>query len=55
MRSMLAEAIDELDEKERHVLGLYYQEELTMKEVGLILMLANRAFRRLTAAIFTCA
>lgn len=37
MRSILAEAINELDEKERQVLGLYYQEEMTMKEVGLIL------------------
>lgn len=37
MRSLLAEAIEELDEKERRVLGLYYLEELTMKEVGVIL------------------
>lgn len=37
MRSFLAEAIDELDEKERQVLALYYLEELTMKEVGLIM------------------
>ena len=37
MRSILAQAIEELDEKERQVLGLYYLEELTMKEVGLIL------------------
>src|SRR5579863_7853587 len=37
MRAFLAGAIEELDEKERSVLGLYYLEELTMKEVGLIL------------------
>ena len=37
MRSILAHAIEELDEKERQVLGLYYLEELTMKEVGMIL------------------
>lgn len=37
MRAILAEAIHELDEKERQVLGLYYIEEMTMKEVGLIL------------------
>ena len=37
MRSLLAQAIEELDEKERQVLGLYYLEELTMKEVGMIL------------------
>ena len=37
MRALLAEAIEDLDEKERQVLGLYYLEELTMKEVGMIL------------------
>lgn len=37
MRAILAPAIEELDEKERQVLGLYYLEELTMKEVGVIL------------------
>jgi RNA polymerase sigma factor for flagellar operon FliA len=37
MRTLLAQAIEELDEKERQVLGLYYLEELTMKEVGVIL------------------
>jgi RNA polymerase sigma factor for flagellar operon FliA len=37
MRTLLARAIEELDEKERQVLGLYYLEEMTMKEVGAIL------------------
>jgi RNA polymerase sigma factor FliA len=37
MRTLLSEAIDGLDEKERQVLALYYLEELTMKEVGAIL------------------
>lgn len=37
VRSLLAQAINELDEKEQQVLGLYYLEELTMKEVGAIL------------------
>lgn len=37
MRTLLTQAIDELDEKERQVLGLYYLEELTMKEVGVLL------------------
>jgi len=41
MRTLLAEAIEELSEKERHVLGLYYLEELTMKEVGAILDLGE--------------
>jgi RNA polymerase sigma factor for flagellar operon FliA len=35
MRDLLTRAIGELPEKERHVLVLYYFEELTMKEVGL--------------------
>lgn len=37
IRNLLAGAISELDDKERQVLALYYLEELTMKEVGVIL------------------
>lgn len=37
MRTRLADAIDDLPEKERMVLTLYYFEELTMKEIGLTL------------------
>lgn len=37
MRDLLARAIEELPEKERQVLSLYYFEELTMKEVGIVL------------------
>jgi len=37
MRQMLIDAIEELPEKERMVLTLYYYEELTMKEIGLTL------------------
>jgi RNA polymerase sigma factor for flagellar operon FliA len=37
MKQLLADAIDELPEKERMVLTLYYYEELTMKEIGLTL------------------
>jgi RNA polymerase sigma factor for flagellar operon FliA len=52
MRSLLAEAIEELDEKERHVLGLYYLEELTMKEVGVILDIGESRVSQIhTAAI----
>jgi RNA polymerase sigma factor for flagellar operon FliA len=36
-RQMLAAAIAELPEREQQVLALYYQEELTMKEVGAVL------------------
>jgi len=37
MKQRLADAIDELPEKERLVLTLYYYEELTMKEIGVTL------------------
>ena len=37
MKQRLADAIDELPERERLVLTLYYFEELTMKEIGLTL------------------
>jgi RNA polymerase sigma factor for flagellar operon FliA len=37
MKQRLADAIDELPEKERMVLTLYYYEELTMKEIGITL------------------
>lgn len=37
MKQCLIDAIDELPEKERLVLTLYYYEELTMKEIGLTL------------------
>jgi RNA polymerase sigma factor for flagellar operon FliA len=37
LRTLLAEAIEELEGKERQVLALYYLEELTMKEVAIIL------------------
>jgi len=52
MRGLLAEAIQELEEKERHVLGLYYLEELTMKEVGVILDIGESRVSQIhTAAI----
>jgi len=52
LRNLLASAIDELDEKERHVLGLYYLEELTMKEVGVILDIGESRVSQIhTAAI----
>lgn len=37
LKQRLAEAIEELPEKERIVLTLYYYEELTMKEIGVTL------------------
>ena len=37
MRALLTQAIEDLEPRERQVLGLYYLEELTMKEVGVLL------------------
>jgi RNA polymerase sigma factor for flagellar operon FliA len=37
MRSLVAGVLDDLDEKEKQVVTLYYLEELTMKEVGAVL------------------
>ncbi len=34
LRRLLAEALEQLPERERHVLALYYEEELTMAEIG---------------------
>jgi len=37
LRTHLAKAIDQLSEREKVVLSLYYDEELTMREIGIIL------------------
>ncbi|MGH9452788.1 MAG: sigma-70 family RNA polymerase sigma factor [Terriglobia bacterium] len=37
MRSCLTQAVSELPDRERQLLSLYYTEELTMKEVGMVL------------------
>lgn len=37
LRDCLTKAIEELPERERQMLALYYKEELTMKEVGVVL------------------
>jgi len=41
MRHALVKAIEDLPEKERLVMSLYYYEELTMKEVGQVLRLTE--------------
>jgi RNA polymerase sigma factor for flagellar operon FliA len=52
MRTLLASAIGELDDKEQQVLGLYYLEELTMKEVGAILRIGESRVSQIhTAAL----
>lgn len=52
MRTILAQAIEGLDEQERQVLGLYYLQELTMKEVGVILAIGESRVSQIhTAAL----
>ncbi|HEY2545811.1 MAG TPA: FliA/WhiG family RNA polymerase sigma factor [Candidatus Acidoferrum sp.] len=50
MRALLSQAIDELDVKERQVLALYYLEELTMKEVGLIMSIGESRVSQIHSA-----
>ncbi|WP_022852801.1 FliA/WhiG family RNA polymerase sigma factor [Thermodesulfatator atlanticus] len=59
IRDLLAEAIDDLPEKEKLVLSLYYYEGLTMREIGEILgytesrisQLHSKAIKRLRAKL----
>lgn len=37
LRQLLAEAITELPERERHILALYYHEEMTLAEIGQVI------------------
>lgn len=53
MRETLAKAIDQLPEKERLVVSLYYYEELTLKEISRIMHLTEARISQLhTKAIF---
>ena len=53
IKDTLARAIDKLPEKERTVVSLYYYEELTLKEISLILHLSEARISQLhTKAIF---
>ena len=59
LRRMLVECIGELSEREQMVVSLYYQEELTMREIGLVLQVTEsricqintQAMARLRAAL----
>ena len=52
-REMLAKAIERLPERERQVVSLYYHEELTMKEISLVLSISEARVCQLhTKAIF---
>lgn len=59
LRRLLVECIGELTERERMVISLYYQEELTMREIGMVLdvtesricQIHTQAITRLRAAL----
>ena len=44
MKTILAQAIDKLPEKERIVVSLYYYEEMTLKEISLILHFVRSSY-----------
>ena len=50
MRDLLARAIGELPPKERQVLALYYYEELTMKEVGIVVRVGEARVSQIHSA-----
>ncbi len=50
LREHLATAVDELPERERQLLALYYKEELTMKEVGAVLHVGEGRVSQLHSA-----
>jgi len=53
LQETLAKAIDRLPEKERIVVSLYYYEELTLKEISMILHLSEARISQLhTKAVF---
>ena len=53
LRTTLAAAIERLPEKEKKVVALYYYEELTLKEISLILNLSEARISQLhTKAVF---
>ena len=52
-QELLAQAIDKLPEKEKQVVSLYYYEELTMREISLVLHVSEARICQLhTKAIF---
>lgn len=59
LRELLAAAVAELPERERHILALYYDEELTLAEIGEVIgvgesrvsQLRTQAIARLRAAL----
>ena len=52
-RETLAQAIERLPEKEKKVVALYYYEEMTLKEISLVMNLSEARISQLhTKAVF---
>jgi RNA polymerase sigma factor for flagellar operon FliA len=51
MRELLRDSIGQLSDRERQVLALYYYEELTMKEVGLVLGVGEARVSQMHSAV----
>jgi RNA polymerase sigma factor for flagellar operon FliA len=54
MTGLLTEAMGELPERERQLLALYYNEELTMRKVGAVLGIGEARVSQLHSAAITC-
>ena len=53
LRETLAQAIERLPEKEKKVVALYYYEEMTLKEISLVMNLSEARISQLhTKAVF---
>jgi len=50
MKGLLTQAVEELPERERQLLALYYYEELTMKEAGAVLGIGEARVSQLHSA-----
>ena len=53
MRSAIADSIDQLKEKERMVVSLYYWDELTMKEIGKVLGITESRVSQIHSSALT--
>jgi RNA polymerase sigma factor for flagellar operon FliA len=53
MRSAIADSIDQLKEKERMVVSLYYWDELTMKEIGKVLDITESRVSQIHSSALT--
>ena len=47
---LLRNSVDQLSDRERHILALYYYEELTMKEIGIVLGVGEARVSQLHSA-----